>query len=194
MARRQRPEKELWITEFGWDASTQKPKPTGDFAKWIGSSETQQAQWIVRGYLLFAALGVDRAYLYWFNDDDTPQMHGSSGLTRNYQPKPSFHAVAWLQRSLGDYRFARVIREEAEDSYAYEFEHGNDSSKKVWAVWKPLGTEAATRLPVKGLRVVKAERMPLTVDAPESSTPALTEGSVELQASEVPLFVWLEKP
>ena len=187
-------DKHLWVTEFGWDASTQKPKPSGDFAKWIGSSETQQAQWIVRGYLLFAALGVDRAYLYWFNDDDTPQMHGSSGLTRNYQPKPSFHAVAWLQRSLGDYRFARVIREDAEGSYVYEFEHGSDSSKKVWAVWKPLGPEAATRLPVEDLRVVKAERMPLSADAPESSTPALKDGSVEIPASEAPLFVWLEKP
>lgn len=186
-------DKELWVTEFGWDASTKLPKPTGDFAKWIGSNETQQAQWIVRAYLLFAALGVDRAYLYWFNDDDTPQMHGSSGLTRDYQPKPSFHAVAWLQRSLGDYRFSRVIREDARDSYAYEFVNANDPAKRVWAIWKPTGDESTVSLSVEGLRVVKAETMPLTAEASKPSEPAVVEGALKATAGESPLFVWLEQ-
>ena len=34
--------KEVWLTEFGYDASTKPAPPTGDFAKWQGSTETQQ--------------------------------------------------------------------------------------------------------------------------------------------------------
>ncbi|MDB6150195.1 MAG: hypothetical protein JWQ44_1643 [Chthoniobacter sp.] len=186
-------DKELWITEFGWDASTKPPKPTGDFAKWIGSNETQQAQWIVRGYLLFAALGVDRAYLYWFNDDDTPQMHGSSGLTRNYLPKPSFHAVAWLQRSLGEFRFSRVVREDATDCYAYEFVHGGDATKRVWAVWKPAGEETITHLPLENWTAVQSERMPLSADSPKQFPAIAKDGVLEAPAGGSPLFIWLEK-
>ena len=101
--------KEVWVTEFGWDASTKPAPKTGTFKQWVGMSDTQQAQYLVRSFLVFSVLGVDRAYVYWFNDNDQPQVHGSSGLTRHYQPKPSFHAVAHLYRTLGDYRFGRVI-------------------------------------------------------------------------------------
>ncbi len=41
--------KEIWVTEFGWDASTKPPKKTGDFAKWDGNvSDEKQAQYLVR--------------------------------------------------------------------------------------------------------------------------------------------------
>jgi hypothetical protein len=53
--------KPLWITEFGWDATTKPSPKTGDFAKWQGSTETQQAQWLVRSFLVFAKMPVQRA-------------------------------------------------------------------------------------------------------------------------------------
>ena len=128
------PDKEVWLTEFGWDATT-KPRPTsGDFAKWEGSTETQQALWSVRAFLVLAATELDRAYLYFFNDDDTPHLHGSSGITRNFVPKPSFHALAHLQQTLGDYRFKRAISARPE-VFDYEFENG--AKEHVRVVWKP---------------------------------------------------------
>ena len=186
------PEKEVWVTEFGWDASTKPAPATGTFAKWIGNSETQQAQWIVRAYLLFAALGVDRAYLYWFNDEDTPQIHGSSGLTRNYEPKPSFHAVEWLLRSLGDYRFARVVREDAEQGYVYEFAHDSEPAKRIWAVWKPAGESQRITLGVEKLTLHMAERMPLSAQPAEALSLSSNAGQVQIDATESPVFVWLE--
>jgi hypothetical protein len=188
------PAKELWLTEFGWDATT-KPRPdTGDFAKWEGSTETQQAQWIVRGYLVLSALGVDRAYLYFFNDDDTPHLHGSSGLTRNFVPKPAFHSVAWLQRGLGDYRFARVHREDAADSYIYEFTNGDDSTKRVLAVWKVNAPAHETTLPIGHSKIAKAERMPLSAAAPEAlKVNVSASGEATIEAGELPIFVWLEQ-
>lgn len=186
------PEKEVWVTEFGWDASTKPAPATGTFAKWIGNSETQQAQWIVRAYLLFAALGVDRAYLYWFNDEDTPQIHGSSGLTRNYKPKPSFHAVAWLLRSLGDYRFARVVREDPEQGYAYEFAHDSDSKRHILTVWKPAEASAPVTVELDGRAVRKIERMPLAAGEVPHVAPTTAESSAIVEAGESPIFLWLE--
>jgi hypothetical protein len=188
------PDKEVWLTEFGWDATT-KPRPTtGDFAKWEGSTETQQAQWTVRGYLVLSALSLDRAYLYFFNDDDTPHVHGSSGLTRNFVPKPAYHAMAWLQHSLGDYRFTRIVREDKADCYAYEFIQGADAAKRVLAVWKPDAPGHETTVLIGPGKLVKAERMPLTAGAPEAvKVNVSSSGDATLEAGELPVFIWLEQ-
>ncbi len=186
-------EKELWLTEFGWDASTKPAPATGTFAKWEGSTEIQQAQWIVRAWMIVAGMGVDRAYLYFFNDDDEPQIHGSSGLTRKFQPKPAYHAVAWLQKNLGDYRFSRVLREEEKESYAYEFTHATEPAHRVIAVWRPVGEPAATAIPIGSGKVARAERMPLSAAAAEPVETGLSgEGSLKVVAGESPVFVWIE--
>ncbi len=189
------PTKEVWVTEFGYDASTKPPPATGDFAKWQGSTEQQQAMWSVRSFLLLARLGVDRAHLYFFNDSDEPHVHGSSGITRNFEPKPAFHALAWLQRSLGEYRFARVDREDADECYAYEFTHASQSAKRAWAVWRPSGAPRVVRLFNDPLRVVRAERMPLVAgDAEQVEVRQEIEGYMAVEASERPVIIWLEKP
>jgi hypothetical protein len=185
-------DKQVWLTEFGWDASTKPTPPTGTFAKWIGNSDTQQAQWIVRAWLVLAREGVDRAYLFFFNDEDQPSVHASSGLTRNFQPKPSFHAAAWLQRSLGDYRFSRVVREDAADCYAYEFIHGSDAKKRVFAVWKPAGSDAKTTLPVEKVNVTRAKQMPLKDGDAATVDATLENGALTVTAGESPVLVWLE--
>src|ERR1041385_619478 len=85
--------KEVWVTEFGWDASSKPNHPSGDFAKWDGNvSDERQAQYVVRAWLVFSSMDVQRAYMYFFNDADEPSYHAASGLTRNFEPKASFHA------------------------------------------------------------------------------------------------------
>jgi hypothetical protein len=186
------PDKELWLTEFGWDATTKPAPSSGDFAKWIGSTELQQAQWIVRAWLIAARLGLDRAYLFFFNDDDTPHLHASSGLTRNFQPKPSYHAAVWLQRSLGDYRFMRVVREDPAEGYVYEFQHGTNPGQRLLAVWKPEGGESELSVPLGRGTFVRAERMPLEPGpAGELKPAAVDSSSMKLRAGESPTFVWL---
>jgi hypothetical protein len=187
------PKKELWLTEFGWDASTKPAPATGTFAKWQGSTEAQQAQWSVRAWLMFAREGVDRAYLYFFNDDDTPHVHGSSGLTRNFVPKPSFHAAAWLQSSLGDYRFSRVIREDDDTGWIYEFMHESGPAKRVFAVWKPAGPTQKISVSVERAEILKSEEMPLK---PGGGTKLALlpdkEGNVTLDVGESPVLLWLD--
>jgi hypothetical protein len=185
------PGKEVWLTEFGWDASTKPAPKSGTFAKWKGNTDVEQAQWLARSALLFHRIGLERAYIYFFNDYDEPQLHGSSGLTRRFQPKPAIYALSHMQRSLGDARFARVIRESA-DATVYEY-LGEDAHRPIWVCWSPtgLGKSSAIRLPLEGRRVLKAERMPLTAGEPSPENTVTKEGALELKATESPLYVWL---
>jgi hypothetical protein len=182
------PGKEVWLTEFGYDASTKSPDPKTEFKQWRGVNDTQQAQWIVRSWLVFAALPVQRAYLYFFNDEDAPQVHGSSGLTRHFQPKPAFYAAAQLQRCLGEYRFNRVLQQREGDAYLYEFTHASDPARRVWVAWSPTGSEreSTLELPAFEGRIDRAERLvldqhenPLTLDADAHKVP-LTESPLYL--------------
>jgi serine/threonine-protein kinase ATR len=187
------PEKEVWLTEFGWDASTKPAPATGDFAKWEGSTELQQAEWIVRGFMVLSATAVDRAYLFFFNDEDEPHVHGSSGLTRNFQPKPSYYALSHLQAVLGGYRFVRAIRDDPADCFVYEYQSGDAPDRRIWAVWRPQGPEKETTLAVAASGIEKAERMPLAAGAAEPVR--WTEeppGSVRLEAGEAPVYLWLK--
>ncbi len=186
------PEKEVWLTEFGYDATTQPAPAEGDFKGWLGSTEVQQAQWIVRSWLVGAREGLDRAYLYFFNDDDKPQLHASSGLTRHFRPKPAYHAAAWLQRSLGDYRFARVHREELEGAYVYEFTHGSDPKKRILAAWQPRDGARVITLPLPQAAVRKAELMPLDAAPPGPVAVEVDAEAVRLPVSAAPTLVWVE--
>ena len=183
------PDKEVWLTEFGWDATTKPNLTTGDFVKWKGSTETHQALWTVRAFMVLAATGLDRAYLYFFNDDDTPHLHASSGLTRNFVPKPAFYAVAHLQKTLGDFRFEKAVREDA-NGFVYQF--GNGAKQQVLVAWKPEAPVARLTLGIGKKRVVKSERTPLLPGAPESVRPAIDGEIAVIEASEAPVYIWLE--
>jgi hypothetical protein len=187
------PDKEVWLTEFGWDASTQPAPKSGTFAKWIGNSETEQAQWIVRAWMLAAAIGLDRAYLYFFNDDDEPHVHGSSGLTRKFQPKPSFYAAAWLQRNLGDYRFARMLKEGEATQWILEFAHGTEPGRTIIALWKSKGAPEQFVVPLNKRRLLRAEKMPLSSAPPESVDVVVQGDTAQIKAGEQPVFLWLEE-
>lgn len=187
------PGKEIWITEFGYDAGTKTG--TGDFARWVSASETEQAQWIVRSFLVFSSLGVDRAYLYYYDDKDEPSFHASSGITRNFVPKPAYYAMAHLSRALGDYRFSRVVVQRPDDLYVFEYLAPGKPDEPVWVAWSPTGTQRETvqSLAVPGA-VVKAERMPLRDGPPETVAVTAGAGGVELPVGESPTYLWLRKP
>lgn len=193
------PGKPVWVTEFGWDASTKQPPPTGDFAKWVGNTESQQAYWLVRSTLLFMGMGVDRCYVYFFNDDDKPQLHGSSGLTRNFEPKPAFYALAHLQSVLGDYRFTRVVGSDPppDNARVFEFVHRRDLKDVVWVAWSAIGGDGFTTplhiLP-EGMKVLGAERTPLSSARAQPIEIEMVRGEARLLVGEAPLFVRLRRP
>jgi serine/threonine-protein kinase ATR len=188
------PGKEIWVTEFGYDAGTGKTG-TGDFAKWVSSTETEQAQWIVRSFLMFSSLGIDRAYLYFYDDKDEPQLHGSSGITRNFVPKPAYYAMAHLYKTLGDYRFSRVVQQDKEDLYIFEYVNPDKPKEPIWVIWSPTGTqrEVMKIIPLSGTPI-SAERMPLKPGETEELTVFTLDGSIRLPVSESPIYLRLKNP
>ena len=163
------PGKAIWLTEFGWDSTTKPAPATGDFKDWIGNTDLQQAQYLVRSWLLFSAMDIERAYMFWFNDTDKPQVHGSSGLTRDYHPKPSFHAVSHLYATLGDFHFSRQTT--LDTALVYEFSR-DDSTQRILAIWLPSGSDRTRtiRIPLSGQTVSRIEQMPVD-EGPATTIP-----------------------
>jgi hypothetical protein len=187
------PDKEIWVTEFGYDASTKPAPAAGDFSKWISSTETEQAQWLVRSFLLFAAMPVERAYVYYYNDSDEAMFHASSGITRNFVPKPAYWALAHLRHTLGDFRFNRIVSAKADDIYVYEFVHADDGARRLWAVWSPTGSQrsAPQTLELPG-RPVRAEVMPLADGPVQTVELGTNDKTVTLNVSETPVFIEMQ--
>lgn len=188
------PGKPVWITEFGYDSSTAPQEKSGTFSKWVGVTDERQAQWIVRSLLVFSAMPVERAYIYFFNDENKASVHASSGLTRNFQPKPSFFAVRHLQRTLGDFRFRRVVTDKAGKLRVHEYENPDEPRRVVWAVWAPHdqpGRETVTLEKVPG-RLLSSARMPLADGEAESGgAKQAGPGKVTVEVGGSPVFLTL---
>jgi hypothetical protein len=181
------PGKEVWVSEFGWDCSTKKPDPKGEWAKWVGSTDEDQARWLVRSFLIFARMGLDRAYVYFFNDDDKPQLHACSGLTRNFQPKPSYHSIAWMLKHLADVRFTKVIQESMDNGYVYQLD-GEKPGTRLLAAWHPTGDGPAWEVPAGLGKIRRVERMPLAPGA--AAEVQAVDRKIPMGVD--PVFVWLE--
>ena len=153
-------------------------------------TDEQQAQWIVRSFLLFSAMSVEKGFVYFFNDKDEPKLHAASGLTRNYEPKPAYHAVAWMLKSLADYRFSKVITQSLDDGYVYEFVPGKAGEPLIWAAWHPTEAKHEITVPSSGMKVIKAERMPLKKGEVEPVSVS-RENSLQLSLGERPVLIWM---
>jgi hypothetical protein len=182
--------KEIWITEFGYDAIALPPDPAGKWKHWRGLTDLQQAQWTVRSWLVFATLPVTRAYYFFFNDCAEAKMHHASGMTRQGERRPLFFATAHLQATLGDFRLARVVVEEPGRAVVLEFTHARDAARRIWVAWSPTGDGRTTEFTLPPLpgRVERAERMPLDAN-PVPAAPPDAGGKVTL--AETPLYLFL---
>jgi hypothetical protein len=189
--------KPIWVTEFGYDSSTKTADKKSSDSKWVGVTDEQQAQWLVRSLLVFSAMPVERAYIYFFNDNDKPSFHASSGITRNFQPKPSFHALAQLQRALGDYRFENIVTNEPGHLRIQQYRHGASPANSMWVVWAPSGTDQSFALKLKNFpgKLVKLEAMTTRPESDSQSSPKIPKNalsSYDIKVTESPLYMFFE--
>ncbi|MDB5172171.1 MAG: hypothetical protein JWN51_944, partial [Phycisphaerales bacterium] len=187
------PGKEVWLTEFGYDSASKPPPADGPWSKWVGVSGEEQAQYIVRSYLTLSATDLDRAYLYFFNDKDEPQLHGASGITRNFKPKPSFYAMAHLYKTLGDYRFARAMARKEGDLFCFEYVQADHPKERIYVAWSPTADAKPSQktLPIDPkTSPYRAEIMPTSQSAPAKPTYKPAPGGVESEVSATSLFLW----
>jgi hypothetical protein len=186
------PGKEVWLTEFGYDSASKPPPADGPWAKWVGVTDERQARYIVRSFLTLSATDLDRAYLYFFNDQDEPQLHAASGLTRNFKPKPSFFAMAHLYKTLGNYRFTRALVRKDGDLYCFEYKHNQKPDERVYVAWSPTADArpASRVLPIDVKGVYRGEAMPLTAGGAAKVEWQVKQDGTELEVGESPVFLW----
>lgn len=185
------PGKPVWVSEFGWDASSKSPDPKGEWAKWVDSTDDEQARWLVRSFLLFARMGVEKSFVYFFNDKDEAKLHAASGITRNYEPKPAYHAIAWMLRSLADHRFSKVVRESLEDGYVFEFTPEKPEGPVIHAIWHATQDDRELTYDTGPLQLVRTEKMPLKPGGSARVTGLQKNGRTILHAGMDPVFLWL---
>jgi hypothetical protein len=132
------PDVEVWITEFGWDSGegeTQFSCPA------IGSYDREevQAQWMVRGYLLLAASGLDRAAQFMLRDTDNDgkgwfETCGLVHEKNDWSPKTSWYYTYTMKNILTGTYFAGEMNSFNEDVLLYKFQNeGADTT--IYAIW-----------------------------------------------------------
>jgi len=184
--------KQVWLTEFGYDSTT-KPPTKDEWKQWEGVTDEQQARYIVRAFLVLSAMDIDRAYLYFFNDKDEAQLHGASGITRDFHPKPSFYAMSQLYARLGDRRFTRAVVR-ADDLYCFEYRGPDRPNAPVFVAWTPDASDKHTKrvIPLDAATVsdlARAEEMALsTSDAPPAAWKAV-DGGIEIEVGANPVYL-----
>ena len=86
-------QRQIWITEFGWDTRA------GQIV-----TEWEQAAYCQRGYMQGYASGVDKIFWYWYFDSDTPDprwfFDGCGLYDRFRQPKPVSAAFSAMRTFL----------------------------------------------------------------------------------------------
>ncbi|MBN2712632.1 MAG: hypothetical protein JXR97_09425 [Planctomycetes bacterium] len=193
-------DKEIWVTKFGWHTERKKDIKA-DKGKDDGIprvSQEQQAQFLVRTLLVFSSLGIDRAYIHHNDDSTVINKWDTCGITDGSSPKASYYAIAHLCKTLGNYRFKRILKAKENSYMAYEYIHGEDPEKLIWVVWCPLDDykkkKKVTLSTEGGYRVLRAEKMPMEdLGNPDELNIKLEKTRVTVSASTTPVYIFMEK-
>lgn len=192
------PDKELWITEFGYDTHPRSPQRAPVIASY--SQEEVQGQWLVRSYLALAAAGVDRAAMYMLRDvnPDADVQYSTSGLTSSketgWKLKPSWYYVSTLKDRLKGMHYTG--EEESKGAIIYKFKN-HATGQGAYVVWSPTSSGAEIRdftmeLPEANKQATKVE---LAEGAPQGKETAikLTGNEAKFNVSESPVFILVDK-
>ncbi len=191
------PDKEVWLTEFGWDTNTSYGTENACHPYANFTARQLQAMWLVRAYFMFAEAGVDRAAMYMAQDlgDDATSTgkYGTSGVIDYYgNYKDSYYYIYTLKNNMGDMHFAEVIDSGNENVWIYRFE--NDNGKSCYAVWCPTMDD----IRVDGYKLNIDGNTSYMVEFENGNTKGVStnltveNGTVTVNVSEVPILVFSE--
>ena len=190
------PEKEVWMTEFGWDThplSRLRTPILGDF-----DQEEVQGQWLVRAYLLLSAAGVDRASMFMLrNTNESSSVQFSNcGLTSSksmgWIPKTSWYYVYTLKNTLTNMRFVEEERTGNPSVTVYKFKDLS-SNRGAYVVWCPT-SEGKT---VSGytLNISESATKAIKISLKDGDTNgistmhSISANTVKVNVSESPIFI-----
>lgn len=186
------PEKEVWITEFGWDTNpdTYQSAPSVEV----------QGQWIVRGYMACLAAGVDRIAMYMLRDVDpnSTTQYSSCGLVGpkgDWTPKPSWYYVYTMRNRLSGMVYMGEQDSGNPDVWVYKFKELN-GSKGAYVIWCPTSNGTTVDGYTLSLSGSPLEATLVTMEhgdtdgVPQSLS--IVNGSVTVDVSERPVFVMVD--
>ena len=196
------PDLPVWMTELGWDTYL---APDNKHS-YTYAPALQQANYILRAYMVLLKMGFEKSFLYMDTDTDSKNtiQYATSGLladrTTKYTKKPSYYFLATMQNILGktDYSKAISYKEISGKNEVYCFEFNNPiTSEKVYALWTRAtgsnidsGTTTNYKLNT-GFKIGKAYSViPADKDMDgDTIRPIITDSTIDLTLSETPQFM-----
>lgn len=192
----------IWMTEMGWDTYL-SPESKHSYTY---APAQQQANYILRAYMILLKMGFEKAFLFMDTDTDSKGLiqYATSGLmsdkATSYQKKMSYYYLATMQNVLGKTEFSKTVSYQqasgANEAYCLEFINPA-TSEKIYALW----TRAANTKTDNGANMVyqlhtgfKVEKayavLPVDKDMDgDTIVPTITDNSIELVLTETPQFV-----
>ena len=191
------PDKEIWLSEFGWDTNQSYETKPSSHAYGEYTGRQVQAMWLVRSYILLSASGIDKAFMYMCNgsNDDTVGQYGTSGLIDgDGKKKDSWYYLNTLNNTMYDMAFQEDFASGHRDVMVYRYQ--NAEGKSAFVVWCP--TSDGTKVENYELHLCGATTAELVEFANLEDNgihSALTvdeNGKVTVNVSECPIIILAE--
>ena len=197
------PEKEVWLTEFGWDTNQSYATSTSAHAYGEYTGRQVQAMWLTRAYLLLSASGIDKADMYMCEDvgveEESVGKYGTCGVIGFERDengdlyevkKDSYYYLYTLKNALNGYTFQEKVEAYDENVMIYKYE--TENGKTAYAVWCKTsdGTKSENyQLRIDGNTATLIEAVYGDIDGVSSSLTADELGYVSVDVSENPVYV-----
>ncbi len=199
-------DKEVWITEFGWDTNQSYATETSAHAYGNYTGRQVQAMWLTRAYLLLSSAGVDKATMYMCEDGgieaESSGKYGTCGVI-GYEKdangktvevkKDSYYYMYTLKNTLGDFRFNREIT--AYDENVMIYEYVSDDGRTAYAVWCKTSdgtTSDNYQLRIGADSATLVEAVYGDIDGVETKLTSDDVGCVSINVSENPVYVVID--
>ena len=189
------PKLPIYVSEWGWDSDGGSESCThGECV-----SERAQALYAIRGALMLARTGVDRATWYFFaNENKESSLFTRSGLvsslTTDFKIKKAFVAWQAFLHHLGDKHFLRVIRED-EEAWVYELGKADGTVTHI-AAWRPVEGDNNTFTNIEfasKYRPMSAWKLEGKNEKGELvKLPKYENGKIKMEVSAVPVVIKVE--
>ena len=196
------PEKEVWITEFGWDTNQSYATSTSAHAYAEYTGRQVQAMWLTRTYLILSATGIDKADMYMChggNDETSVGKYGTCGVigveidengNEVKVKKDSYYYLYTLKNTLGEYTFDSKVESYDENVLIYKYK--TEEGKTAYAVWCKTsdGTKVENfQLGIGAAGATLVENVYGDIDGVHSSLTADDLGYVSVNVSENPIYI-----